>query len=480
MGQCCAGKQKPPPAQDEGAVQNNPLEVMAGDVNHASPQKAEAVPAQQMASMQPDPNVAELQKQVAALTAMIAEQTSQRNSAAKVLPPAEDSDETESEHNILAGVMESKSHAVPSPSHTGRGRRGQGRDPAGSFHTATPPGETTERPRRRRPPPPAHPAPGMGAAPEREERREAGQRDAKKKPEVDEATFDFKEEMYSYKGKPKPDRVRTLLLIGETGSGKSTLVNAMANWAAGVEYNSPVRYRLVVEPAKDQAFSQTQSVTSYLVSCEKYSFVLRLIDTPGFGDTSGVERDEQITKDIYTTLQKEDEIHGVCFVAAASLPRLTVTQQYIINKVLTMFGTDAVANIFLLITFADGKKAQVLNAIKASGFPFDEKACFHFNNSALFAKGEDRNEYSKNFWNMGEGSMSNFFEQISTKEPFNLTKTKDVIATQEKLQNYVASITPQVFQKKPFFYTKHPTGHNRSLEDGQPEERIAGHPSEQR
>eukprot|EP01061_Rhynchopus_euleeides_P001528 TRINITY_DN1108_c0_g1_i2.p1 TRINITY_DN1108_c0_g1~~TRINITY_DN1108_c0_g1_i2.p1 ORF type:complete len:472 (+),score=219.89 TRINITY_DN1108_c0_g1_i2:158-1417(+) len=218
----------------------------------------------------------------------------------------------------------------------------------------------------------------------------------------------------------------------------------MANWAAGVQYSDSVRYRLVVEPAKDQAFSQTQAVTTYHVTCEKFSYVLRLIDTPGFGDTSGVERDEQITKDIYDTLQKEDEIHGVCFVAAASLPRLTVTQQYIINKVLTMFGTDSVSNIFLLVTFADGKKAQVLNAIKASGFPYNDKMCFHFNNSALFSKGEDRNEYSKNFWSMGEASMERFFQLLSTKEPFNLSKTKDVINTQKKLQNYVASITPQV------------------------------------
>eukprot|EP01059_Diplonema_ambulator_P020922 TRINITY_DN3487_c0_g4_i2.p1 TRINITY_DN3487_c0_g4~~TRINITY_DN3487_c0_g4_i2.p1 ORF type:complete len:676 (+),score=296.12 TRINITY_DN3487_c0_g4_i2:230-2029(+) len=218
----------------------------------------------------------------------------------------------------------------------------------------------------------------------------------------------------------------------------------MANFAAGVDYNTPVRYRLVQEPARDQAFSQTQTVNSYHVWCDKFSYTLRLIDTPGFGDTSGVERDESITKDIYEFLQKEEEIHGVCFVAAASLPRLTVTQQYIINKVLTMFGSDAVMNIYLLITFADGKRAQVLNAIKASGFPYYEECCFHFNNSALFAKGDERNEYSRNFWMMGVHSLGKFFASLSTKEPFNLKQTKDVIATQKKLQNYVASITPQV------------------------------------
>ncbi|KAJ9461671.1 Dual specificity protein kinase shkE [Diplonema papillatum] len=273
-------------------------------------------------------------------------------------------------------------------------------------------------------------------------------------PVQEDGNFAFEVKKYNYNEhtkapppdptRPSADRVRTLLLIGETGSGKSTLINAMANYAAGVQYNDKVRYKLVEEPEKDQAFSQTQTVTSYHVWVAKNSFTLRLIDTPGFGDTSGVERDEAITKEIYEFLQKEDEIHGVCFVAAASLPRLTVTQQYIINKVLTMFGTDAVENIYLLVTFADGKRAQVLSAIKASGFPYNENHGFHFNNSALFAQGADRNEYSRNFWQMGQHSLEKFFLNLSSKEPFNLGKTKDVIATQKKLQNYVASITPQV------------------------------------
>ncbi|KAJ9461674.1 Dual specificity protein kinase shkE [Diplonema papillatum] len=273
-------------------------------------------------------------------------------------------------------------------------------------------------------------------------------------PMQEQVDFTFESRKYNYNDhtdapppdpeRPNGERVRTLLLIGETGSGKSTLINAMANYAAGVQYNDKWRYRLVDEPERDQSQSQTQTVTSYHVWCPQHSFTLRLIDTPGFGDTSGVERDEAITKDIYEFLQKEDEIHGVCFVAAASLPRLTVTQQYIINKVLTMFGTDAVENIYLLVTFADGKRAQVLSAIKASGFPYNENHGFHFNNSALFAQGADRNEYSRNFWQMGQHSLEKFFLNLSSKEPFNLGKTKDVIATQKKLQNYVASITPQV------------------------------------
>ena len=270
------------------------------------------------------------------------------------------------------------------------------------------------------------------------------QADAERKAKEEEVGFTFEEMDYDFEEEAAPTEVKTILVVGETGSGKSTLVNAMANWAAGVGYNDTVRYRLVKEPPQNQAFSQTQEVKTYMVVCEKYSFVLRLIDTPGFGDTSGVERDEQITKDIYRTLQSEDEIHGICFVAAASLPRLTVTQQYIISKVLTMFGSDAAANIFLLVTFADGKKAQVLNAIQESGFPYEEERCFHFNNSALFAKGEDRNEHSKHFWLMGGQSLDRFFELVAEMEPFNLTRTKDVIETQQKLQNYVVSITPQV------------------------------------
>ena len=62
-----------------------------------------------------------------------------------------------------------------------------------------------------------------------------------------------------------------------------------------------------------------------------------------------------------------------------------------------------------MVTFADGNKLPVLDAIDADNIPF--KKYFKFNNSTLFTKSDQKDEqtgenddnedFSKKFWKMG-------------------------------------------------------------------------------
>jgi len=97
---------------------------------------------------------------------------------------------------------------------------------------------------------------------------------------------------------------KTILLMGATGSGKTTLINAMINYILGVEWDDPFRFMLINEegtslkPSKSQAHSQTSKVTAYELHHQegfKIPFSLVIVDTPGYGDTKGVERDYEIT-----------------------------------------------------------------------------------------------------------------------------------------------------------------------------------------
>eukprot|EP00754_Rhynchopus_humris_P045058 Rhum_TRINITY_DN4583_c0_g1::Rhum_TRINITY_DN4583_c0_g1_i1::g.14932::m.14932 len=269
-------------------------------------------------------------------------------------------------------------------------------------------------------------------------------------PTAFERNFRYETEEYVFK-KPKGtkgSRVITILLLGETGSGKSTLVNAMVNHAAGVEYDDPVRYRAVPEIERhedEQHLSQTRDVGVYRVWCDAIQCTLRIVDTPGFGDTGGLQQDEVNANSIKSAIERESEIHGVCFVAAATRPRLTMTQKYIISRVLGCFGKDAAAGIFVLATFADGKRAPVLDAFRAdNSFPYSDERSFHFNNSALYATGNERTAFTKGFWALGKESCIKFFQSLAGVTPFQLQDTVDVIATQRRLEGYVKGLTPQV------------------------------------
>ena len=93
-----------------------------------------------------------------------------------------------------------------------------------------------------------------------------------------------------------------------------------------------------------------------------------------------------------------DQFHGIGFVAQSSLARLTPTQKYIFDAILSIFGKDICNNIFLLTTFADGQKRPLLDAVKAAGVPYQDY--YRFNNSALFA-GAMNDGFVKMFWRVG-------------------------------------------------------------------------------
>ena len=94
--------------------------------------------------------------------------------------------------------------------------------------------------------------------------------------------------------------------MGATGSGKTTLINAMLNYILGVEWDDTFRFMLISEEGnsskpKNQAHSQTSKVTAYELHHRegfKIPYSLVIVDTPGYGDTKGVERDYEITDSI--------------------------------------------------------------------------------------------------------------------------------------------------------------------------------------
>ncbi|KAL7386873.1 hypothetical protein ABVT39_015024 [Epinephelus coioides] len=260
---------------------------------------------------------------------------------------------------------------------------------------------------------------------------------------------------------------RTVLLFGETGSGKSTLINAMINYIVGVDWEDNFRFKLIDEDQpRSQAESQTSEVTVYKLNHQegfKIEHSLTIVDTPGFGNTRGIERDREITeqlRNLFTAELGVSHIDAVCLVAQAALARLTPTQKYVFDSVLSIFGKDIAENIRVLVTFADSQKPPVLEAIKASGVPCPKTTegqplHFKFNNSALFADNKSSAEggmseddedgsFDNMFWDMGTKSMKRFFAALNIMDTKSLTMTKEVLRERQRLENSVENLQTQV------------------------------------
>ncbi|XP_072892144.1 uncharacterized protein [Hemitrygon akajei] len=268
-------------------------------------------------------------------------------------------------------------------------------------------------------------------------------------------------------------KMKTIMVLGATGSGKTTLINGMINYILGVKWEDDFRYKLIdEETGKSQAESQTSSITAYELHHQvgfKIDYSLTIIDTPGFGDTRGISRDHLITehiRDFFTSQQGIDQIHAVCFVVQASLARLTHTQKYIFDSILSVFGKDIAENIQILVTFADGKHPPVLEALKVAEVPClkDKNGMpvhFKFNNSVIFAqclasgnaagnstsgesKEDDGDNFDALFWKMGEGSMKKFFQALNKLETRSLCLTREVLREREQLETTVEGLQVQI------------------------------------
>ncbi|XP_029555347.1 uncharacterized protein LOC115153867 [Salmo trutta] len=277
------------------------------------------------------------------------------------------------------------------------------------------------------------------------------------------ASFD----QYRFGKKVEQGNNKVILLLGATGAGKTTLVNVMINYILGVKWEERYRFKLIHEVTnRSQAESQTVVVTSYELYNQpgfQIPYSLTIIDTPGFGDTRGMAQDKLLTqmlKDFLCHPLGIDHIDAVCFVVQASLVRLSPSQRYIFDSILSIFGKDVAENILMLVTFVDGKQIPVLEAIKAANLPCkkDKKGRpthFKFNSSILFLKetesssedddtDDDHKAQCPEQWRSTFKEMKKFFQALESIESKDLTLTKKVLEERELLEKTMTRLTPQI------------------------------------
>lgn len=249
------------------------------------------------------------------------------------------------------------------------------------------------------------------------------------------AKYSFGKPIKSYQPKEK-----VLMIVGPTDVGKTTLIEGMVNYLFGVKWEDDFRFKLANND------SHTEMISSYTIQPEEGSaveFALTIIDTPGFGDP---HKDKLITQQIEEFFSIKgphgiDHIDGIGFVVQANLPRLTVTQNYICNSVLSIFGRDVANNIYIMVTFADNHYPPVMDAIKQDKIPCT--AFYTFNNSALF-KNDPDNDIEKMFWQMSIKSFENFFKELKFTHGVSLHLTKEVLRERQQLEYTIQNLQEKI------------------------------------
>ena len=240
------------------------------------------------------------------------------------------------------------------------------------------------------------------------------------------------------------------MVVGQTGCGKTTLLNSFINYLLGIEIEDDFRYEIIHESfGTSQSISQTSEVTVYNIKGINGLPPIQIIDTPGFGDTRGIKQDMIITSKIEKTFKEQlNNLNAICFVAQSSnATRLTSNQKYIFTSVLDLFGEDVKENFIAMLTFCDGGFPQVVasledpNCVFSTVIPHIKKPWFYkFNNSAIFSSNRE-DEFTKMFFKLGMKSFEEFTQKLIKLPRKSLTQSKQVLEERNRLEKCVEILT---------------------------------------
>ena len=223
---------------------------------------------------------------------------------------------------------------------------------------------------------------------------------------------------------------KTILLMGVTGSGKTTLINAMINYVLNIQSDDPFRFQLIQKrPTK------TNRIAIYDIYHDeefKIPFSLTIIDTPSFVENK--KKNKEIAEMIRELIQDEEEddiidLDMIGLVALASYPRLINSQIQIFDAVSNIFGDAAADHTNFLLTFADGALhlPPMLEFLSDHGHPRptetisgDTYAYNKFHCSGLFDKIDEKSTAGKcnrNFWDMSVENFDKLFNLLDVMKP---------------------------------------------------------------
>lgn len=147
-----------------------------------------------------------------------------------------------------------------------------------------------------------------------------------------------------------------MLLIGETGSGKTSFLNLLCNYAvikklgfeSGLEQFKNFN-DIELENAQSKQMESKTSGTA-LYNIELNDLKLGVIDTPGFGDSRGIDEDKKHAQRIIAALKEVEHVNCICLIINGRLSRLTASLRYVLAEITAILPKNILDNVVVIFT----------------------------------------------------------------------------------------------------------------------------------
>ncbi|GJE97664.1 hypothetical protein PsYK624_138850 [Phanerochaete sordida] len=245
----------------------------------------------------------------------------------------------------------------------------------------------------------------------------------------------------------------TVLLVGETGVGKTSFLSLLANILAG---HKPDEYVDLNDPENEQVgspqHSQTKAAKVYELTT-KNGILLRILDTPGLSDMRGIEQDELHKKDIaQKIISSIHTVDAILILANGTNPRLGFATSYALTTLASIFPRTLAKNIGIVFTNVMSPLSWNIDEVRvpeelraARQFLLDNPAALQKNLVRLSRKeGISPAQVAKMHEVVAEREqvaldmLAELFDWLGTLAP---KPTKDIIALYEQTQAIEQSTT---------------------------------------
>ena len=252
------------------------------------------------------------------------------------------------------------------------------------------------------------------------------------------------------KGTKNEINSKVVMFVGETGSGKTTQINAFISYLLGGDIHDKKRILVVDDRESDQAFSVTKHITIYRIrpiSDVMEGKTFHIIDTPGYGDTSGIKRDDFVTKAMSILFDTIPKINAIILTCPASLARATPGMHAVMTNIYHLFAKNVRGCLRTILTFSDAGESQAKRVLKELGWLDFCSDVIEVNNSAFrIANAENcSNPKVRDWWNLSMAGQERVFTSLISMEAVPTDKSSQVTFQRSKLVDICLVVKEHVY-----------------------------------